>query len=132
MSENIDLEKRWLSSIENAFLRKGIAGEDFFYLLQTMVVEGNITFLDLLCNASQGYGCVIHEGLSYSLDQDWDNPNLFNGVSIFVGEIESSVLPVDDYLNLMRIAADEYVVINFDAGEIVLKYINEIVARYKK
>jgi hypothetical protein len=102
-------EDTWLQPICSVFKKKGPGGEDFLYLLDTMLQEKNIPFMKFLENASNGVGCTVHEGLYYSLDQNWEDPALFDEVTFFVGSYESYSLSIPDYLELLKITTDTYI-----------------------
>jgi hypothetical protein len=102
-------KKNWVQALEPDFKAEGPGGEEFFYLLDTMLDEGRIPFLRFLEDATNGFGCTVHQGLYYSLDQDWEYPELFNGVAFFVGYHESGSLSVKDYLSLLAKAVNSYI-----------------------
>ena len=68
----------------------------------------NVIGLKFIYEASKGFGFSVGGGYFYSLDQDWDDPEEFNEVSFFLGEVGTSSIPVFDYVFLMKIAADVY------------------------
>lgn len=125
-------EIKWLVVVEENFDAKGSGGSDFHYLLTTMLREENISFPQLVCDAALGNGCTVHEGLSYSLDQDWDYPDHFDEVCFFVGEIESSSLTIDDYVDLVKIACDSYCRHFSVNAEAVKRNLQRLIHRYKK
>lgn len=73
----------WLQSVKDQFNEKGVGGGDLYYLLETMIPEGKMTFPQFLSDAGLGQSCKMHEGLSMSLDQDWDNSEAFDEVNFF-------------------------------------------------
>jgi len=121
----------WLQFAKDEFGAKNIGGGDFYYLLQTMLSEKRMSFPQLLSGAARGMGCTVHEGLSYSLDQDWDDPSSFNEVVFFVGDVESSTLNVADYLELIEIASNAYLSFFPDDAEEVRRNFEKIVSRYR-
>ena len=74
----------------------------------------------------------MSEGFFYALDQDWDDPESFNKVSFFLGEVETSSIPVPDYVSLMKIAADVYSAFFPDDGDGVLRSAERLEERYSK
>lgn len=123
----LDQEKKWLQAIEEYFEGEG---SDFYYLLDAMVKNSKIDFCDLLSNAAMGHGCTVYEGLMYSLDQDWDIPEEFSGVSFFVGDVESSVLSVEKYLSLINFAALKYLDLFPDRQDRVINSLSHVENRY--
>ncbi len=127
MSDGANL---WLALIKEPFCEMGQGGQDFFYLLEQMIGENKMTFPHLLSNATHGNGCTVHEGLSYSLDQDWDDPRAFDEVVFFIGDMESASLSVMEYLNLIDIACEKYTDIFAEDREHVLDMRKRISVRY--
>ncbi|WYX52477.1 hypothetical protein WJ977_09755 [Achromobacter xylosoxidans] len=74
----------------------------------------------------------MSEGFSYSLDQNWDDPESFNEVSFFLGEMETSSISVSDYVSLMKIAADIYSAFFPDEGNGVLRSAERLEERYSR
>lgn len=129
-----NIEKKhsdWLDLIEREFELKGLGGEDFFYVIQTIVNEKKMTFRDIVKNAATGCGCVVHEGLFYSLDQDWEDPSLFDEVVFFVGNYESSTLSIKDYFYLLLIAIKAYISSSPEEKEEILENYNIAIERYR-
>lgn len=115
------LDTNWLSSARNHLENNG--GEDLWYLIFTLLREEKMSFPHFLSKAVEGHGCWAHEGLGYSLDQDWDLPEDFDEVIFFVGDQESSKLSVPDYLLLMKYLVDVYEEIHPDVeSDIVVKF----------
>lgn len=98
----------WLEQLKEAFASSGIDYEDLYELIEASIVRGRTNFPAFIYAASNGFGFSVGEGYFYSLDQDWDDPEAFNEVSFFRGEMETSSIPVLDYVSLMKIAADIY------------------------
>jgi hypothetical protein len=132
MIDNQQFKKidNWLKEITIAFDKKGAGGADFLYLLDTMLQEKNISFMQFIERAANGFGYTIHEGLYYSLDQNWENPNLFNEVTFFVGGIESESLTIPDYLALLKTATSAYISSHPADTEMALQYLNNVTERY--
>jgi len=126
----INRELLWLGTIESLLCSHSSGGADFYYLVATMVKEGRFSFPQLLSLATQGHGLTIHEGLSYALDQDWDNPASFDHIAIFVGDIESSALSIKDYLHLLHWAATTYAEIFPEHQSGVLEKLSAVLDRY--
>ncbi|MDQ1816773.1 hypothetical protein RBA41_26065 [Massilia sp. CCM 9210] len=125
-------DERWLFFVKDEFDARGAGGGDFYYLLQTMLKEEEQTFPQLVFDASSGCGCTVHEGLSYSLDQDWDCPDLFDEVVFFIGDIESSKLSIGEYVDLIKASSDAYCFyFQSDLGA-VMKNVERLICRYKK
>ena len=121
----------WLTPIEHHFDAKGSGGQDFYYIIQTILDEKRLTFKKILENAAVGCGCVVHEGLYYSLDQDWEDPRLFDEVVFFLGDYESSTLAIKDYFYLLQIAIDGYIPTSPEDKEDILKNFNIALERYR-
>ncbi|MDQ1835618.1 hypothetical protein [Massilia scottii] len=126
------IDENWLAIVKEAFDEKGAGGRDFYYLLNTMLSEGKMTFPQLVLDAGGGIGCTVHEGLSYSLDQDWDDSDFFNEVVFFVGEMESSKLSVCEYIHLIKVASDAYCSHFPIDSEAVARNVARLICRYQK
>lgn len=80
----------------------------------------------------RGVGFSVGEGHFYSLDQDWGDPEEFNEVSFFLGEVETSSIPLLDYVFLMKIAADVYSDFCPEERDSVLSSAKKLEERYSK
>lgn len=130
-----NIEKRpddWLTPLELQFNLKGYGGQDFFYVIQTVIDEKRHTFKSIVEDAAVGCGCVVHEGLGYSLDQDWDNPSLFDEVVFYIGNYETTALSVKDYFSLLLIAINAYVASYPEDKEELLKNYNIAIERLRR
>ena len=96
------------------------------------MARGRTNFPAFIYDAPQGFGFSVSEGFFYALDQDWDDPESFNKVSFFLGEVETSSIPVPDYVSLMKIAADVYSAFFPDDGDGVLRSAERLEERYSK
>ncbi|MCP8463124.1 hypothetical protein NK553_04105 [Pseudomonas sp. ZM23] len=101
-----DLE--WLGKLKERFSATGLEYEDLYELINASIVRNRISFPAFIYEASKGFGFSVGEGYFYALDQDWDDPDAFDEVSFFLGEVETSSISVFDYIALMKIAADVY------------------------
>lgn len=99
----------WLKELKKRFLISGMEHRDLYDLLTQAIVRNRTTFPAFIYDASRGEGVSVGEGYYYALDQEWDDPEKFDEVSFFLGEMESSSIGVADYVALMEIAADVYV-----------------------
>lgn len=99
----------WTDSLRDVLEESSAAGGDFWYVLQRLEAERPFGWVHLLEQAAQGHGCTIHEGLSFSLERDWDNPEEFDGVSFFFGDRLSSVMSMDEFVRLLHLASTAYV-----------------------
>lgn len=97
----------WLSKVEKYIIENG--GVDLYYLLETMYNEEKMNFLQFIYDASRGIGCDVHEGLGYALDQDYDSPDDFKNVDFYVGEMDSSELTPQHFVELMQVISDSYI-----------------------
>lgn len=98
----------WLGKLKERFSATGLEYEDLYELISASIVRGRTNFPAFIYEASKGFGFSVGEGYFYSLDQDWDDPEAFDEVSFFLGEVETSSISVFDYVALMKIAADVY------------------------
>lgn len=119
----------WLARLETSFDEIGFAGKDFFYLIKTMLIEGRISFMEMLSSASQGIGIRVHEGLEFILE-DLDDPDEFDGVVFVIGERESSVLPIAEYVYLIELLCRAYLLDFASDGSRVLESLDRIRSRY--
>ena len=122
----------WLESLKYSFSSTGLDYEDLYHLIEAAIVRGKTNFPAFIHDASRGYGFSVSEGFFYSLDQDWDDPEGFDEVSLFLGELETSSIPVCDYVFLMKIAADVYSDYFPDEGGSVLRSAERLEERYSK
>lgn len=122
----------WLDTLRNRFSLVGVFHDDLYGLIRESIVRGRVGFPALIFDASNGLGFTVSEGFFYSLDQDWDEPEKFNEVCFFLGEMETSSLPVEDYLNLMRVAAETYSEYFQNEREGVLRSAERLERRYAR
>ncbi|MBC3384613.1 hypothetical protein HU715_026040 [Pseudomonas sp. SWRI12] len=122
----------WLESLKESFASTGLDYEDLYELIEASIVRGRSNFPAFIYDASRGVGFSVSEGFFYSLDQDWDDPDAFSEVSFFLGEVETSSIPVPDYVSLMKIAADVYSAFFPDEGDGVLRSAERLEDRYSK
>ena len=122
----------WLERLKESFASTGLDYEDLYELIEASIARGRTNFPAFIYDASQGVGFSVSEGFFYSLDQDWDDPENFSEVSFFLGEVETSSIPVTDYVSLMKIAADVYSTFFPGEGDGVLSSAERLEARYSK
>lgn len=125
-------ELDWLESLKESFASTGLDYEDLYELIEASIARGRTNFPTFIYDASRGFGFSVSEGFFYSLDQDWDDPRDFNEVSFFLGEIETSSIPVPDYVLLMRVAAGVYSALFPDEEGGVLRSAERLEERYSK
>ena len=80
----------WLKRLKESFASTGLDYEDLYELIEASMARGRTNFPAFIYDASQGFGFSVSEGFFYALDQDWDDPESFNEVSFFLGEVETS------------------------------------------
>lgn len=122
----------WLESLKESFASTGLDYEDLYGLIEASVTRGRTNFPAFIYDASQGVGFSVSEGFFYSLDQDWDDSEDFNEVSFFLGEVETSSVPVLDYVFLMKIAANIYSAFFPEERDSVLGSAKRLEERYSK
>lgn len=122
----------WLDALKKALISTGLDSEDLYALLEASIVTEKINFPAFIYEASRGFGFTVSEGFFYSLDQNWDDPENFNEVSFFLGEMETSSISVPDYVSLMKIAADIYSAFFPDEGNGVLRSAERLKERYSR
>lgn len=140
MKPSVDSELRlkkmvdvpWLDALKKAFVSTGLDYEDLYALIETSIIREKTNFPAFVYDASHGFGFTVSEGFSYSLDQNWDDPESFNEVSFFLGEMETSSISVSDYVSLMKIAADIYSAFFPDEGNGVLRSAERLEERYSR
>ncbi len=120
----------WLANLKVTFVERGLAGEDFYYVIKTMVGEGRISFLEMLSSAAQGHGSRVHEGLEFILEEDLDDPDDFDGAIFVIGEYESSILPIIDFVYLIELACRNYAAEFPDDESRVVANLHRIKSRY--
>ncbi|WP_432216922.1 hypothetical protein ACREYJ_16045 [Pseudomonas kribbensis] len=98
----------WLSRLKQDFDAAGSDSDSLYELIEAAVSRGKISFPALLHDASKGLGVTVGEGFFYSLDQDWDEPELFDNVSFFLGGVEISSMAIPRFVFLMRVAGNVY------------------------
>ncbi|KQZ30736.1 hypothetical protein [Duganella sp. Root1480D1] len=120
----------WLAKLKTSFEAKGLAGEDFFYIIRTMLRERRISFPEMMSSAVQGHGTRVHEGLEFILDADLDDPADFDGVIFVIGEHESSILSVVDYVHLVDLLCHAYITQFPDDKSRVMANLDQIKSKY--
>lgn len=120
----------WTDEIRAPFNETGESGGDFWYVLSTLEHEKPMSFTYFLSKISNGYGCTIHEGLGFSLENDWDDPSEFDDVSFFAGEKEISLMPTRTFVNLLAIACNQYVAFFPNEQTTVMQLLGRIRDRY--
>ncbi|WP_434572534.1 hypothetical protein [Pseudomonas sp. Z3-8] len=122
----------WLESLKESFAATGLDYDDLYELIKASMAMEKINFPTFVYDASRGVGFSVSEGFFYSLDQDWDDPEDFSEVSFFLGEVETSSIPVADYVSLMRVATDVYSAFFPDDADGVLRSAERLEKRYLK
>jgi hypothetical protein len=122
----------WLKCLKESFASTGLDYEDLYDLIEASITRKRTNFPAFIYDASRGVGFSVSEGFFYSLDQDWDDPENFNEVNFFLGEVETSSIPVPDYVSLMKIAADVYAAFFPDDRGSVLRSAEKLEERYLK
>ncbi|MGS7253754.1 hypothetical protein ACQ7NP_21810 [Pseudomonas anuradhapurensis] len=122
----------WLEKLKKSFASTGLDYEDLYELIEASIERGRTNFPAFIYEASKGFGFSVGEGYFYSLDQDWDDPEEFNEVSFFLGEVETSSVSVFDYVFLMKIAADVYSAFFPEERDSVLNSAKRLEGRYSK
>jgi hypothetical protein len=122
----------WLKCLKESFASTGLDYEDLYDLIEASITRKKTNFPAFIYDASRGVGFSVSEGFFYSLDQDWDDPENFNEVNFFLGEVETSSIPVPDYVSLMKIAADVYADFFPDDRGSVLRSAEKLEERYLK
>lgn len=122
----------WLKELKKRFLISGLEYRDLYDLLIEAIVRNRTTFPAFIYDASRGEGVSVGEGYYYALDQEWDDPEEFDEVSFFLGEMESSSIGVADYVALMEIAADVYVNNFPEERDRVQRSVNRLKERYSR
>lgn len=125
-----EIDKQWICEVGECLDGFGTGGEDLYHVLSTILFENKMNYLQFLASASEGHGCYAHEGLGYSLDQDWDFPEDFDEVAFFVGDFESSTLKVSEFLMAMSCISKAYVGRHVEDKQAVERYMEKISARY--
>ena len=120
-----------MDAVIATFDSNGAGGRDMFYLLRTLLTEGKMRFPQFISDAAKGHGCTVHEGLSYSLDRDWDSPENFDEVKFFVGDLESSALKIDDFIFLLQTACTAYLAKNPGDHDFVTGNMMHLIKRYR-
>lgn len=123
-------DNSWLFTLREAFEATGKDFIDLYDLIEAALVRRKTDFPMLLHNASNGYGCAAGEGFFYALDQNWDDPSDFSGVSFYIGEMETSVMAVSDFVTLMEVAINVYLTAHPEEEERVLASIERLRLRY--
>ena len=121
---------KWLNKIEKEIEEQ--SGDDLYYLIETMYKEQKMNFLQFIYDASRGFGCIIHEGLEYVLDQDLDESKEFDGVSFLVGDYESSTISPQKFVDLMQIISNSYIEAHPNEKDSIEFYMNKLRERYSK
>ncbi|TBV08075.1 hypothetical protein [Stutzerimonas kirkiae] len=122
----------WLEKLKESFASTGLDYEDLYELIEASIARKRTNFPAFIYEASRGSGFSVSEGYFYSLDQDWDDPEEFNEVSFFLGEVETSSIPVLDYVFLMKTAADVYSSFFPEERGSVLRSARRLEERYSK
>ncbi|MFR0688901.1 hypothetical protein ACLUTX_05875 [Enterobacterales bacterium AE_CKDN230030158-1A_HGKHYDSX7] len=122
----------WLEKLKESFSSTGLDYEELYGLIEASIARGRTNFPAFIYEASKGFGGSVGEGYFYSLDQDWDNPEEFDEVSFFLGEMEVSSISVADYVSLMKISADVYSAFFPEDKSSVLNSARRLEERYSK
>lgn len=123
-------ELNWLKKLEKKIDEEG--GDDLYYILDTMYKEHKMNFLQFIYDASRGIGCDVHEGLGYALDEDYEDPRDFKNVDFYVGEMDSSELSPQKFVELMQIISDSYIEAHPKEKDSIEFYMNKLRERYSK
>lgn len=74
----------------------------------------------------------MREGYFYCIDQDWDDPEAFSDVSFFLGEVGTSSISVQDYVSLMKVAAEVYSAVFPADRDSIINSARRLEERYSK
>ncbi len=122
----------WLEKLKRSFASTGLDYEDLYELIEASVRRGKTNFSAFIYDASKGYGFSVGEGYFYCLDQDWDDPEAFSEVSFFLGEVETSSISVQDYVYLMKVAAEVYSAVFPEDRDSVISSARRLEERYSE
>jgi hypothetical protein len=120
----------WLELLKSSFALSGLKYESLFEVIQGVILSKKTDFSSLMENASAGVGVSAGNGYSYSLDQGAGYSGQQANVRFFREGMEISSLPVQDYVALMRIAADTYSNFFLEEREQVLASVRKLEERY--
>lgn len=102
-----DEEIYWLEKMKNDLYNSG--DWDLYDVTYTTLARNRMSYLAFLKMASEGYGFSPEEGMGYSLDQDWGDPEGFDGVIFYLGEFETITMPPDRFVSRMQDITEAYV-----------------------
>ncbi|MBW5465939.1 hypothetical protein GOY11_32990 [Pseudomonas aeruginosa] len=122
----------WLDKLKESFASTGLDYEDLYEIIEASITRKRTNFTAFINEASNGVGFSVGEGHFYSLDHDCDDPEEFNEVSFVLGEVETSSIPLLDYVGLMKIAADVYADVVPEESDSVLSSDRQLDERYSK
>ncbi|MEX0447421.1 hypothetical protein [Xenorhabdus sp. SGI246] len=118
----------WLKNVEHYLVQN--EGRDLYEVLYESLYNSKISFTNFLLNASNGYGFSPSEGFGYSLDQNWDVPEDFDGVTFFLGDFESSEITPNQFVILMQYVSDAYIKAFPDSKDTVERHMKALTERY--
>lgn len=120
----------WTDNLRGNFKKFGAEGEDLLYLLTRLEKEQSMSLIYMLGQASKGLGVNIHEGLGYVLENNYEDPNDFEGVTFLFGDHESEVMKMDVFLCLLNDACASYIDLNPKEADTVIRLLGLIRERY--
>lgn len=119
----------WFDKTEK-FLQEN-DGYDLYTVIREVLIKNKLSFVNILFEASKGYGISSDEYTGYSLDQDWDNPEDFDGVYFYIGELDSDSLSLKKFYNMMTYISNEYISEYPEDKNKVSKYLDILFNRYQ-
>ncbi|NHZ36760.1 hypothetical protein [Massilia rubra] len=125
-------DKTWLIMAKEQFDAQGLGGADFYYLIETMLDSGKMSFPQLVVDAANGHGCTVREGLGYVLDQDWEPSTLFDEVSFFIGEMEGPGLSIGEFVALVQVASEAYCASFPTDADALKRNVEKLIHRYQR
>lgn len=122
----------WLEKLKESFASTGLDYEDLYELIEASITRKRTNFPAFINEASKGLASLWVRDISTLLIRiGMILKSLMRSVS-FLGEVETSSIPVLDYVFLMKIAADVYSDFFPEERDSVLSSAKKLEERYSK
>lgn len=118
---------KYLNESKSFFFEKG--SPELYFTIEGILEKKLMSFCEMMFRFSQGIGVVSGESSGILLDEDWDAPDDYGFVDIYVGD-DSSLLGIETYVLLIEHICLSYLKYYPDDTEKIKKYLHKINERY--
>ena len=97
----------WIDKISSKLIVQNNA-EDLIFIIREAILNKRFSYIDIMKSITKGHGISSSEGCGYSLENDWDFRDEFDGVYFFIGDVESSKMNLIDFIFMINKITESY------------------------